>query len=286
MKDYMSFGGGVQSTAIALLAINKDQRLLDVTGGKVPELYVFADTGDEPAEVYENVEEMQKLIEASGAEYRTVVYDHPERGNMALSEHVLTRLRAGLSGISFPPFFVLDRQGVAVPIRRGCTQDFKVKAIDKAVKIHFDINPRKTKEAVLRQWFGISLDEASRTRNSSDRWKSNYYPLIEMGWRRGRCLNYIDECKMSVARSACVYCPFHSNSEWSRIKSQPAEFKKAVDFEKAVHAVWDSGIKVGALSSKPYLHRSRVPIDEIDFTGGQIDLPFGMDNEFAGACGV
>ena len=97
---------------------------------------------------------------------------------------------------------------------------------------------------------------------------------------------YIERNGMSVARSACVYCPFHSNAEWRRIQSDPAEFKKAVDFEKEIHRFWDSGVKVGGLESKPYLHRSRVPIDQIDFTGGQIDLPFGMDNECAGVCGV
>lgn len=39
-RAYMSFGGGVQSTAIAMLAINRDERLLKATGGVVPELYI------------------------------------------------------------------------------------------------------------------------------------------------------------------------------------------------------------------------------------------------------
>ncbi len=39
----VSFGGGVQSTALAWLALSGDDRL-----PCVPPLWIFADTGDEP----------------------------------------------------------------------------------------------------------------------------------------------------------------------------------------------------------------------------------------------
>jgi len=48
LRRYVSFGGGVQSSALALLCMNHDARLLAVTGGALPELFMFADTGDEP----------------------------------------------------------------------------------------------------------------------------------------------------------------------------------------------------------------------------------------------
>ncbi len=288
MKDYMSFGGGVQSTAIALLAINKDPRLLEVTDGRVPELYLFADTGDESAEVYENVALMRQEIEASGATYMQVARPDRKYGDLSLSDHILTRLNAEEGGVSLPPMFVADKTGRAMPVFRACTQDYKANILDKAAKAYFNI-PRMKKSFTglkIRHWFGISLDEVSRTRTSGDVWRDFYYPLIDMRWKRSDCLKYIHQHGMKVARSACVYCPFHSNSEWRRIQSQPDEFAKAVAFEKSVHKVWDEGKNVGGLKTKPYLHRSRIPIDEVDFTGGQIDLPFGFDNECAGVCGV
>jgi hypothetical protein len=81
-----------------------------------------------------------------------------------------------------------------------------------------------------------------------------------------------------------VYCPFHSNEEWRRLqKAEPKEFAKAVDFEHRLHAAWDEHGMIGGLESKPFLHRSRIPIDEVEFTGGQMDL---WGNECAGVCGV
>ena len=68
---YMSFGGGVQSTAIAELVIRRDPRLLAVVN-QLPELFIFADTGDEPEAVYAHVEVMKARIEAAGFVFKTV----------------------------------------------------------------------------------------------------------------------------------------------------------------------------------------------------------------------
>lgn len=93
-RAYMSFGGGVQSTAIAMLAISRDERLLRVSGGVLPELYVFADTGDEPEALYPHVADMRARIEASGAKFMTVAAkDGP------LSRHVIERFVAALQGV-------------------------------------------------------------------------------------------------------------------------------------------------------------------------------------------
>jgi hypothetical protein len=86
-------------------------------------------------------------------------------------------------------------------------------------------------------------------------------------------------------RSACVFCPFHSNKEWQRLKTQePDEFKRAVQFEKELQA---AKAKTDNMISTPYLHRSCQPIDQVDtrsdFDKGQLPL---WDDECEGMCGV
>lgn len=267
-------GGGVQSTALALLALSRDQRLLDVTGGRVPELYIFADTGDEPADVMSNVEHIAGLIRESGAQFATVRHKAAP-----LSDHIITARRAEA------PFYVARTQRPgAVPLKRKCTSDFKVVPIHRELRRFFGINSRRrTHPHRVRQWLGISHDEIQRTRISQDRWCDLFYPLVHMGWRRGDCLRLIEAHELTPVRSACRYCPFHSNREWARLKAQPDEWAQIVAFERRLHGVYEHDSM--SLDSRPYLHASRIPIDRVDFDGDQADM-WDMDNECAGLCGV
>jgi hypothetical protein len=87
-------------------------------------------------------------------------------------------------------------------------------------------------------------------------------------------------------RSACVYCPYHSDHEWRRLRDEePAEFAKAVKFEKQLQAVKEECRNMGGV---PFLHDSLIPLGEVDFSTdfdrGQVEMKFG--NECEGMCGV
>tara|TARA_S200002703_G_C3685248_1_gene210392 strand:+ start:77 stop:376 length:300 start_codon:yes stop_codon:yes gene_type:complete len=89
-------------------------------------------------------------------------------------------------------------------------------------------------------------------------------------------------------RSACIYCPFHSDAEWRRLRDQePEEFKKAIDFDYKLRAVKAQTDKMGGV---PYLHPSLKPLDEVDLRDdvekGQQLLWNDIQNECAGMCGV
>ena len=270
----VSFGGGVQSTAILHLVID----------GKLPrpDLWVFADTGDEPRAVYNHVDRCASLMKSAG--FRLEIVTRPDLGK-SLSDHVLTRAEAGERGISMPPMFVAAESG-AYPVRRGCTFDFKSKAIDRKVKEVFGIKRgRKAPEVV--QWLGISLDETQRMRVSTDKWRLFHYPLIELvPMRRAAIVRYLRGKGIDAPRSACTYCPFHSNAEWRRVRQDREAWASAVEFERRVQAAYDEHGHVAGLASKPYLHRQRVPLEDADLGDGQLDLFYGMDNECAGICGV
>ena len=92
-------------------------------------------------------------------------------------------------------------------------------------------------------------------------------------------------------RSACVFCPFHSDFEWRRLKNDaPEDFAKAVKFERdmqeAVEKVRD---RASSLQSTPFLTRYGKPLSEIDFSGNETShhqLELGFGNECEGLCGV
>lgn len=279
MTNFVSFGGGVQSTVLALLVMERHPELMRAMGGGLPEVWLFADTGDEPEEVYAHVAIMRERILDAGMDFHTVSAGH-------LSKHVIERAGVGLKGISMPPMFVATKKGDTMPVRRGCTFDFKAKPLDKYIRKRFEV-PRGYKgEPFLRQWYGISADEAQRMRESQDKWRVFDYPLVRMGWTRDVCQRYLQGKGVDAPRSACVFCPFHSNGEWSRLKGDEDEWDKIVAFERAVHEAHEAHGAVAGLETRPFLHRSRIPIDEVDFDGGQQSMWQSFDNECAGVCGV
>ena len=143
----------------------------------------------------------------------------------------------------------------------------------------------KNTPILVSQWIGISTDEAVRTKPSRDRWIENRWPLIEKNINRQECLSWLKNNGYPTApRSACVYCPFHNDNEWLRIKTTDSDgFQKAVTFEKQYQ---DTLSKTTLLGDRiPYFHRSRVPLDEVDFDPNrdQFDM---FDHECEGMCGV
>ncbi len=274
-----SWGGGVQSTAIAEMVLRGDLPR--------PDLWIFADTGDEPVAIYPHVEKMFARLRADG--HTCLIVKHAS--GMSLSEHTIMKAETvGGAGAAMPPMFVADKTGTAMPLRRKCTSDFKINVLKRAIKQHFDIPRRKPGKPyhgpVIQEWMGISLDEAQRMRISQDPWVEYVYPLIDRGLKRLDCIRYLKKYDNPAPRSACTYCPFHSNREWRNVKQNPKDWAAALDFERRIRAAYHAAPNKLKLESEPFLHRSRVPLDEANIGEGQMELFGGMDNECAGICGV
>ena len=61
----------------------------------------------------------------------------------------------------------------------------------------------------------------------------------------------------------------------------PQEWQRAVEFDRAVRDMSSLGIR-----SPVYLHRSRQPLELVQFTGGQVPAGDGFANECGGLCGL
>jgi hypothetical protein len=76
-------------------------------------------------------------------------------------------------------------------------------------------------------------------------------------------------------------CPYHSDAEWRDLRDRaPDEFADAVTFERELQQVG------AALRGTPYLHRQRIPLDEVDLSTPEDRGQLNFDAECEGMCGV
>ncbi len=141
-------------------------------------------------------------------------------------------------------------------------------------------------DPLVISWVGISLDEIVRMKESRDPWAACRWPLIEARKSRHDCLMWMEARGFPrPPRSACRYCPFRDDNEWRRMKAdEPEEFDKSVQFERQIQSIKKESEN---FSTIPFLHRSLVPLDKVDFS---TDIERGQgalfNNECEGMCGV
>lgn len=248
-----------------------------------PMAAIFADTGDEPKAVYDWLDWLEPLLAFP-------VYRVQKTGGESLSQ---ASLRPRLSKKSgkwyfkfYAPTFSLNPDGTKGMLPRKCTTDFKIVPIQQMMRRLANVK-RGTKVPVVRSLIGISTDEASRMRTSREPWIENHYPLIEAGLSRNDCLRWMADNKLPTPpKSACVFCPYHSDKTWQHLKdNDPSGFEAAARFEEQLQALQQSKeAAVGVQLGKEFLHSSRKPLREVEFV--RKDQPNSFENECEGLCGV
>jgi hypothetical protein len=274
--NIISLGAGVQSSTMLLMAAHGEI-------GPVPDAAVFADTQAEPASVYKWLEFLENAM--MDVPHPIPIY-RVTKGS--LTDEAL-RPRVTEDGRKYCktliPFHTKNQDGSRGMTTRTCTFDFKITPLLKFARDYAGIK-RGQKEITVTQWIGISCDEIRRMKLARDKWAQHRWPLVEMGMHRYHCLLWMERHGYPLPpRSACVYCPFHGNAEWRRLKEQePKEFERAVRFEKDIVAALAA---TDNFNSIPFLHPSLVPLDQVDFSTdserGQGEL---WGNECEGMCGV
>lgn len=244
----------------------------------MPTAAIFADTLAEPRSVYTWLDWLEQQL--------PFPVHRVTQGNGLMEDALRVRKRKDNQGYWVPsgvPHYSINKDGSKGHGPRQCTHDFKIAPLMREGK-------RIMKEMGAKhlvQWIGISLDEAHRMKPARVKYATPIWPLIEKRMNRNDCLRWMERNGYPTPpRSACVFCPYHSNREWRRLRDdEPDEFNKAVEFEKEYAAA--KAKTVFKKHSKVFLHNSCVPLDQVDFSteeeNGQINL-FG--NECEGMCGV
>lgn len=258
MNEYhiLNLGAGVQSTALYLLAREPDPPVRF-------DLAIFADTGEEPTAVYAHLEHLRSLnipeicVRSAGRLGDDLVYGRNSTGQRFASIPAFTKNPAGKVGM----------------VRRQCTSEYKIEVVNRAIRrelLGLKSRQRIPRDTVVHQYFGISTDEAARAERAKKRFEGvrhtvPHWPLIEMGWSRRECVEYLrGKLTHEAPKSSCVFCPYRTNQSWRHLKAtDPTGWDRAVEVDTALRA-GDSLVTRG-FRQELYLHRSCVPLAVIDF---------------------
>jgi len=185
-KYILSYGGGVDSTALLLYLLDNDMPLDAVVHVIMPDL----------PETHEYVDLIDRwLWKNYGME---VIYLVPHvEGTTSLLEYVLKK--------EFAPSKAW----------RWCTDKFKVRQVAKWSKEHYG------KDVV---WYiGINADEKRRARWEKNKYGIRLkYPLVEAGIGRSEAKRIIWEHGLPVPpKSGCYICPFRDRNRMMAAKKYP-----------------------------------------------------------------
>ncbi|MBB5938631.1 hypothetical protein [Streptomyces zagrosensis] len=218
---------------------------------------ILADTGWEPATVYAHLDRLEKKIAAPAGIPVLRVASGNIREDALNPNHRFASM----------PLHILNQNGKPGMTRRQCTGEYKIKPIKKKVReiLGYPYPQRIPKGVYVDQWVGISTDEFHRAKDADIRYIRNIHPLIDMGWSRRDCVEYLTSLGLAdTPKSSCLGCPFHGNAQWRDIRdNSPAEWQDVVEFDAAIRK-GNARANAGGnrLLGQAFLHRSRVPLDQ------------------------
>jgi hypothetical protein len=243
----VSYGAGVQSTALLVLAA---KRQIDFP------LFLFANVGadSEHPDSLDYLERIAKpYAEAHGIEL-VELHRIPTKGASAGQVETLygRLVRPGSRSLPIPV-----RMSNGAPGTRSCTADFKVRVVAKELK-----RRGATVDNPALVALGISTDEIQRAKPGIDpqeRRQERTYPLLDLGLSRTDCKRIITEAGLPVpGKSSCYFCPFHDKEAWRALKRDtPDLFAKSVELERTLNERRDELGK-----DHVYLTRHGIPLDQ------------------------
>jgi hypothetical protein len=263
-----------------------------VVKGRRFDAAVFADTQEEPAAVYSHLDWLRSL---SGPPIFTAT-----AGRLG-SDLINGRNSTGGRFAAIPVFTSpVDPGGSPGRARRQCSKEYKTEVIERSIRRDLlGLRPRQRVPRSIRlvQYFGISWDERSRASRIWERFHiehstqaSPVFPLVDRQWTRANCLEWLSaRVPHQVPRSACVFCPFRSDSSWQALKDGGgADWDRAIEIDRSLRS--PGTVAARDMMQPMFLHRSCVPLVQVDFrprvSSKETQLGFGFDVECDGVCGV
>jgi hypothetical protein len=264
----LSYGGGTQSSALLLMALKGE------INGVIPDYIIFSDTGWEPKHVYDWIEKMNNYIKKEFG--KEILFT--SKGNIRTD--IIENAETGKRYASIP-FFTLDKNGKVGMVRRQCTGEYKINPVKKKIRSLLGYEPRQRVKEIVHVWKGISTDEIQRVKPIADKWQEAEHPLIDVaGMDRSACIRYVENEGLGTpAKSSCIGCPFHDAKAWKDMKmNDPESWNDAVEVDRKIR-------KLPRFENNAFLHRSCIPLEEVDFGEDQYEIDHFI-NECEGMCGI
>jgi hypothetical protein len=193
MPTVISYGGGIQSTALVVLAMRERWPIDEI---------VHVDLLD--AESPATREYVARFREWLQREYRRdiTVVERDLYGDMLA--------RPGFTPV---PWRGKRREFM---LKRQCTREYKVQPLQRYL---YDRYPGERIGLML----GISVDEYHRIRDSSAARIEHVYPLVDRRLTRWQCREIVERAGLAApSKSSCWFCPYRSvRSQWALVQRYP-----------------------------------------------------------------
>jgi hypothetical protein len=207
MSTVISYGGGIQSTALVILAMREQWSVDEI---------VHVD-----------------LLDAESPRTREYVA-YLNQWLWDTHRRAITIIERDLYGdmLKHPEFTPVPWNGKyeGFMLRRQCTRQYKVQPIARYLY-------QKYPHGRIRLMLGISADEWHRVRGSSYSRIEHVYPLVERMMTRRHCCEIIEQEELILPwKSSCWFCPFRSTgSQHELIRQYPRLREMARELEERIN---------------------------------------------------
>ena len=250
----ISLGLGTQSTAMYLMSSTGYIDRADYA--------IFADPGAEYDQTYQLLDDLQIWSKNNNGIKIIVCSEQNLYKDLIEGQNSTGQRFAGIPAFS-------TYKGQKGMIRRQCTSEYKIKPVMKKIRqLHGLKKYQRNKPTEV--WLGISIDEIQRMKTSLIYNVEYVYPLINERLARKDCQKYLAGMGFNdVIKSACVFCPYHGNKDWKRLKNtNPKGWKQAVKVDNAIRNSLINRGRDGEL----YLHSSLKPLESAYLQEDQEEL--------------
>lgn len=195
--NILSYGGGVNSTALAIILIQED----------IPFIAMFVDTGAERPETIQFLPCIKNYLKLNNREFEIIK-------SRKYPEGIYT--------------WMFDHKRIPMAINRGCTRMFKLETIKDYVLGRSNGEP-------VDMYIGIDAGESHRAYRPAFMPNcDNKYPLVKYGINREECKKIIKDAGLPIPnKSGCFICAFQRISEWRKLYiNYPEYYEKAILLEE------------------------------------------------------
>jgi hypothetical protein len=302
----LNLGAGVQSSTVALMGVKNWEywhasESLPYSPVGLIDYAIFADTQEEPKAVYRHLEWLKLkcegffpiLVRTAGSLGEQLIRGIPARNKgRAFNTTRFVSVPAFLSGTDG------KRDGM---IPRHCTSDYKIAVIERTIRreiLKLEPGHRVPKEDEVSQLMGLSYDEGGRIMRVRSLNQGSpfelHFPLFELEMTRASCQRWLakQDIPHPVPRSACVFCPYHTNAEWRAVRdsADPQDWKRAIQIDYALRETRSRCTRDRERTA--YVHPDCVPLDQVDLDDPETkerkkgQEMVGFLQECEGMCGV